>query len=54
MGDRKYEYHTVNLPKHLAAKIQEAIDSGEHGFTAIPEFVRAAVRDKLRELGYII
>jgi len=40
MSKRKYKYHTVNLPMDLAAKIKEAIESGKHGFTNIPDFVR--------------
>jgi len=48
------KYHTVNIPKELVAKIVEAIESGNHGYTSIPEFVRAAVRRYLRDLGYIV
>ncbi|KKN06174.1 hypothetical protein LCGC14_1079810 [marine sediment metagenome] len=51
---RKYNYHTINLQKELAEKIQEAVDSGKHGYISIPDFVRAAVRAKLRELGYLV
>jgi len=43
------KYHTVNIPKEL-----EVIESGNHGYTSIPEFVRAAVRRYLRDLGYIV
>ena len=51
MSERKYRYHTVNLPPVLAEKIEEVIDSGKHGFTSTPGFVKAAVRRYLRELG---
>ncbi len=53
MSERKYLYHTVNLPTVLADKINEVIDSGKHGFTNIPDFVKVAVRKYLRELGYL-
>jgi len=49
----KYRYHTINLPKNLAEKITEVIESGEHGYTSLPEFTKAAVRRYLRELGYL-
>ncbi len=53
MSKQKYNYHTVNLPERLAAKINEAIESGKHGFTSIPDFVKVAVRKYLRELEYL-
>jgi len=54
MTVRKYKYHTVNLPESLAKKIEEVIASRQHGYTSIPDFVRASVRRYLRELGYLI
>lgn len=54
MSKRKYNYHTVNLPESLAEKIDEVIRSGKHGYTSIPDFVKAAVRRYLRELGYLV
>jgi len=53
MGERKYNYHTVNLPSRLADKIKEVIASDKHGYTSIPDFVREAVRKYLRELEYL-
>ena len=53
MGKMKYNYHTVNLPENLALKIQEVLDSGEYGYSDIPEFTVEAVRRFLRELGYL-
>ena len=53
MSQRKYKYHTVNLPEVLAKKIQEVIDSEEHGYTSIPDFVKASVRRLLRDLEYL-
>ena len=47
---RKYKYHTVNLPETLAATIEEVIESGNHGYTSIPDFVKEAVRRQLRLL----
>jgi Arc/MetJ-type ribon-helix-helix transcriptional regulator len=54
MSSRKYRYHTVNLPESLAKKIEEVIESGKHGYTSIPDFVKTAVRRYLRELGYLV
>jgi metal-responsive CopG/Arc/MetJ family transcriptional regulator len=51
MSERKYKYHTVNLPESLAKKIE--VGSGNHGYTSIPDFVKTAVRRYLRELGYL-
>jgi Arc/MetJ-type ribon-helix-helix transcriptional regulator len=53
MSKRKYNYHTVNLPMGLAVKINEAIESGKHGFKSIPDFVKEAVGKYLKELGYL-
>ena len=53
MGKMKYNYHSVNLPENLARKIQEVVDSGEYGYSDIPEFTVEAVRRFLRELGYL-
>jgi len=53
MTERKYNYHTVNLPSSLADKIKEVITSDKHGYTNVPDFVRASVRRYLRELGYL-
>jgi Arc/MetJ-type ribon-helix-helix transcriptional regulator len=54
MSERKYKYHTVNLPEELAEKVEEVIESGKHGYTSIPDFVKTAVRRYLRDLGYLI
>lgn len=54
MSERKYKYHTVNLPEILAKKIEEVIESGNHGYTSIPDFVKSAVRRYLRDLGYLV
>ena len=53
MSERKYKYHTINLPEPLAAKVNEAIQSGKHGFISVPDFVKEAVRKYLREIGYL-
>jgi len=52
--DKKYKYHTVNLPENLASKIEEVISSGKHGYTSVPDFVKSAVRRYLRDLGYLV
>jgi len=53
MAKKKYHYHTINLPRQLADKIEEVLASDKHGYTTIPEVVRVAIRKHLRELGYI-
>jgi Arc/MetJ-type ribon-helix-helix transcriptional regulator len=53
MPERRYKYHTVNLPDSLAALIGEVVESRKHGYTSIPDFVKEAVRRYLRELGYL-
>ena len=54
MPSTKYKYHTVNLPESLTKKVEEVISSGAHGYTSIPDFVKASVRRYLRELGYLV
>jgi Arc/MetJ-type ribon-helix-helix transcriptional regulator len=51
---KKYRYHTINLPLNLSDKIEEVIESGKHGYANIPDFVKVAVRNYLRELGYLV
>jgi len=53
MDEKKYRYHTVNLPENLTSLILEVIASGKHGYTSVPEFTKEAVRRYLRDLGYI-
>jgi metal-responsive CopG/Arc/MetJ family transcriptional regulator len=54
MPEKKYKYHTVNLLKSLTEKIEEVIESENHGYTSIPDFVKTAVRRYLRELEYLV
>ena len=54
MSSRKYKYHTINIRKSLAEKIEEVVSSGSHGYTSVPDFVKASVRRYLRELGYLV
>ena len=49
----KKRYHTINLNLPLTEKIEEVVESGKHGYTSIPDFVKEAIRRYLRELGYI-
>ncbi len=53
MGERKYNYHTVNVPESLTKKIREVIASDKHSYLSIPDFIKASVRRYLRELGYL-
>ena len=48
----KKRYHTINVPKPLAEKIDEVIINGKHHYTNVPDFVKEAIRRYLRELGY--
>ncbi len=54
MTSRKYKNHTVTRPENLTKKVEEVISSGSHGYTSIPDFVKASVRRYLRELGYLV
>ncbi len=49
----KHKYHTLNVPRILAEKIEVVLASGKHGYTSVPDFVKEAIRRYLRELGYI-
>jgi Arc/MetJ-type ribon-helix-helix transcriptional regulator len=53
LDEKKYHYHTVNLPENLTEKILEVIASGKYGYTSVPDFTREAVRRYLRDLGYL-
>ena len=45
------DYVTVSLPRKLIRKIETIIDSGETGYTSKADFIKDAIRIRLRELG---
>ena len=45
------DYITVSLPRKLIGKIERIIDSGETGYTSKADFIKDAIRIRLRELG---
>lgn len=49
MGD----YATIKIPEELAELIDKVIESRRFGYRSRAEFVAEAIREKLRELGYI-
>ncbi len=45
-------YGTISLPQELLDRIEEVVDSGKFGYASASEFVKEAIRERLRELGY--
>ena len=43
-------YSTVALPNILMDKIEEIIKNKNHGYISKPEFIKEAIREKLRGL----
>jgi len=41
----------VSLPKDLVDRIEKLIKEGKYGYQSISEFVKDAVRRRLKELG---
>ena len=48
------EYRTISIPEELYTTIEEAMKKERGGYASVGEFVKDAVRTKLRELGYKI
>mgnify|MGYP000220983314 CR=1 FL=1 len=46
------KYRTISIPEELYLVVEEAVRSGKGGYTSIGEFVKEAVRDRLRELDF--
>jgi len=46
-------YVTIKIPKELADLIDKVIESKRFGYRSRAEFINEAIRQKLRELGYI-
>lgn len=44
-------YVTISLPESFVKKIDEVVDIKEFGYSSRAEFVKEAVRLRLRELG---
>ena len=49
----KKRYRTFKMSMALANKIEEVIESGEHGYINFPDFINEAISRYLRELGYL-
>ncbi|BBL45986.1 ribbon-helix-helix domain-containing protein [Metallosphaera sedula] len=47
------EYVTIKIPSELAELIDKVIESKRYGYRSRAEFVNEAIREKLRQLGYI-
>ncbi|MFW9989968.1 MAG: ribbon-helix-helix domain-containing protein [Candidatus Odinarchaeota archaeon] len=45
------DYITVSLPRNLIDKVEELINSGEIAYTSKADFIKDAIRMKLRDLG---
>lgn len=43
-------YTTIALPNLLVDQIEEIIKDKKHGFISKPEFIKEAIRDKIRNL----
>lgn len=42
------EYKTVSLPKDLVKRVDKYVKSNnKEGFTSVPEFIKAVIREKL-------
>lgn len=48
MGDDKWT--NIPLPKKLVRRVKEVLEAGELGYSSVSEFVREAVRIRLREI----
>jgi len=48
------QYRTISIPEELYTTIEEAMEKERGGYVSVGEFVKEAVRTKLRELGYKI
>jgi len=48
------KYVSVSIPKSLIDKIDEVIESNEFGYSSRAEFMKEAVREKLKQLGKLI
>ncbi|MEM2353742.1 MAG: ribbon-helix-helix domain-containing protein [Desulfurococcaceae archaeon] len=44
---------SVRIPEELYKLIQRVVNEGKHGYTSVSDFVTDAVRQRLRELGYL-
>lgn len=41
---------SVRLPEELIEQIEDVIKSGKYGYKSIAEFIKAAVREELKDL----
>ena len=43
-------YTTIALPNVLLDQVDEIVDSKKYGYVSKPEFIKEAIREKLRNL----
>ncbi len=46
-------YRTISIPEELYLIVEEIVKSGKGGYVSVGEFIKEALRDKLRELDYL-
>lgn len=44
------KYRSVRLPEELIEQVEEVIRSGKYGYKSIAEFIKAAIRDELKDV----
>ncbi len=43
-------YSTIALPNILLDQIEKVVDDKKHGFISKPEFIKEAIREKIRSM----
>lgn len=47
-------YSTIALPNILLDRVEEIIKNKKNGYVSRPEFIKEAIREKLRSLGWCL
>lgn len=47
------KWSSVRIPEELYELIKKVVAEGKHGYTSVSDFVTDAVRQRLRDLGYL-
>ena len=47
-------YINISIPKELIKKVDNLIEKGEYGYTSRAEFIKEAIREKLKSLGKLV
>jgi Arc/MetJ-type ribon-helix-helix transcriptional regulator len=53
-GEEEKDWKSVSLPTPMIKAIDAMIQSGKYTYSSRGEFVKAAVREKLHELGFTL